>query len=76
MNPGEGIHKARLFGFARNDIVGTVVAAIVITLSTNVSLIHSLVGLFLLGEILHLAFGVETEVIKRLTHMVQQLINL
>lgn len=30
--PGEGFHKARLFGFARNDLLGTMAIAAILAL--------------------------------------------
>ena len=63
--PGKGVHAARLFGLARNDIVATLVGALVVTLfvfKTNFwkSFLQVSTTLFLLGWLLHLLFCVKT----------------
>ena len=61
--PGEGIHEPRLFGLARNDVVGTVVIAYFISQATGWKFTNSLLGTFLVGEAAHLYFGVDTALI-------------
>jgi hypothetical protein len=58
--PSEGAHSQRFLGYAVVDSVATVIAAILITYVWNVSLWKSVVGLFIVGEILHYFFGVQT----------------
>lgn len=58
--PGEGFHAARLAGFARNDVVGTLVLGIVIGKLAGVNVAFMTVSLFVLGAWLHWAFGVQT----------------
>lgn len=58
--PSEGVHIQRFLGYAVVDSVATVIAAILITYVWNVSLWKSVVGLFVVGEILHYFFGVQT----------------
>ena len=62
--PGEGIHEPRLFGLARNDIVGTVVIAYFISQATGWKFTNSLLGTFVVGEAAHLYFGVDTALIN------------
>jgi len=58
--PSEGVHSQRFLGYAVVDSVATVISAILITYIWNVSLWKSVVGLFVVGEILHYFFGVQT----------------
>ena len=58
--PNTGLHSIRLFGIAVVDTVLTVLAAYVIAKAYKINFWHSLVGLFVLGEILHYIFGVNT----------------
>jgi hypothetical protein len=58
--PGQGVHAARIFGFARNDILATIVLAIVTSLAFRINILHSLVFWFVLGEVLHYVFGTNT----------------
>lgn len=58
--PGEGFHSQRVFGFAFNDTIGTIVIAVIFSLITKISFLFSLIGWFVLGEILHYLFCVDT----------------
>lgn len=63
--PGKGIHRARLFGLARNDILGSLIISYILWYSfTNRRqpslLVLTVVGIFSLGEVLHYMFGVNT----------------
>lgn len=62
--PGEGVHAKRIFGLAFNDIVATIIGAIIFSLLFNVSLWKSLVFWFVIGEILHYGFGTQTAFLK------------
>jgi hypothetical protein len=62
--PGQGVHAARIFGLARNDIIATIVLAFVTTFFIRISFIESLVGWFIIGEILHYVFGTKTAFLK------------
>jgi hypothetical protein len=64
--PGQGVHAARIGGYARNDIIATIVVAIITSYVTRISLFISLVGWFLLGEVLHYVFGTQTAVLTTL----------
>jgi len=57
---GEGVHSARFLGFALNDIIATIIVAIITSYVYKISIIHSLLGWFILGEILHVMVGVDT----------------
>jgi len=58
--PSEGVHSTRFAGYAVVDSVLTVLAALLITYVWGVKLWKSVIGLFILGEILHYLFGVQT----------------
>ena len=58
--PGEGIHAARLFGFARNDILLTIVGAWLISYFFSLSFLWTVLVLFLTGILLHRIFNVRT----------------
>lgn len=58
--PGQGVHALRVGGIAFNDTWMTVVAAVLIAYFYGYSFLYTLVGLFVLGEVLHYLFGVQT----------------
>jgi len=58
--PGQGVHEKRIFGFALNDTLMTIAGAFIFSFLFNISFLKTLIGLFVLGEILHYAFGTQT----------------
>ena len=64
--PGEGFHSTRIFGYALNDIIGTIFIAIITSYTWRVPIPQSLLGWFLVGEILHYVFGTQTAVLTTL----------
>jgi 5-bromo-4-chloroindolyl phosphate hydrolysis protein len=58
--PGEGVHARRIAGYALNDILATILGAIITSYIYKVSFIKSFVAWFVLGEVLHIAFGTQT----------------
>ena len=58
--PKTGVHSIRIFGFALIDTLLTIIAAFVISKSYKINFWYSLLGLFVLGEVLHYIFGVNT----------------
>lgn len=58
--PNEGVHSRRFGGYAVVDSVATLLVAILITYIWRVALWKSVIGLFILGEVLHYWFGVQT----------------
>jgi hypothetical protein len=58
--PGQGIHSTRIFGLALNDILLTIIGAILIALVFNINVWKSLFWFFVLGEVLHYVFGTQT----------------
>ena len=64
--PKKGFHATRIGGLALYDILGTIAIAFATSYYFNVSLLWSLVGWFVLGEVLHWYFGVKTTVMNSL----------
>ena len=58
--PGQGVHSTRIFGLSLNDILLTIIGAILIALVFNINVWKSLFWFFVLGEILHYVFGTKT----------------
>lgn len=59
-SPGEGVHAARLGPFARNDVVMTVIAALLISVIGKYSFLSTLLVIVLLAIFLHWFFCVPT----------------
>ena len=64
--PREGFHAARLpkIDIAANDTLGTLGIAAMISAVYDIPLWKTMTGLLVVGEGAHLAFGVETAVVK------------
>lgn len=62
--PGMGIHSIRLGNIAIMDVIFTVVGAYFLSKWLDFDFILTLIGLFLLGIILHRIFCVKTTVDK------------
>lgn len=57
---GQGVHSKRIAGFALNDILATIIAALLTSYFFKISVIVSLVSWFIAGEVFHYIFGVDT----------------
>ena len=57
---GQGVHSARIAGFALNDILATIIVAAITSYIANISFVYSLLGWFVLGEVLHYVMCVDT----------------
>lgn len=64
--PNVGIHSYRIFNIAYVDVIVVLVAAILIAWAMKWSYAKTIVGMFLLGIIVHREFGVKSEVDKLL----------
>ena len=62
--PGTGAHSIRFLGFAVVDTLLTVLLAALTAYLTKTSLLANFVAWFVLGEILHYAFGTNTAFLK------------
>ena len=60
-----------LMDYTINDILATLVGGVVISKLYNISIIKSVIGLFLLLSILRLVFGVNSEMISDLISEVE-----
>ena len=65
--PGEGVHQFRIFGMAAVDLLLTVLGAALIAWKTNQNFLLTFIVLFIIGEILHWYFCVDTAVINFVT---------
>ena len=64
--PGESIHQYRFLGTAISDYLLTILVAVVITYFTKIPLVLTTILAFLLGIVVHVIFGVETNTIRYL----------
>jgi hypothetical protein len=64
--PNEGIHSQRIGPFASVDIFLTIIGSILLAILFKKSFLNVFLILFIIGQILHFAFGVETAFIKML----------
>jgi len=62
--PGKGVHAPRIFGLARNDLLMTIIAAIITAYIFNITFFQSFATWFVLGEVLHYAFGTNTAFLR------------
>lgn len=58
--PKTGFHSKRIFGLALGDTVGTILLGLMFSWFFRFSLFYSIVGMFILGEVLHYYFGAQT----------------
>lgn len=63
--PGKGFH-VHVLGIPIFDVIGTIAIAWLTAYLTNTSLLWNFVGWFILGEILHWYFGVQTAFMRLL----------
>jgi hypothetical protein len=62
--PEQGVHSPRIAGLARNDILMTILISIVTAWVFNISFFYSFSAWFILGEVLHYVFGVNTAFLR------------
>jgi hypothetical protein len=62
--PSQGPHKYRLFGMAIVDWVLTIILALIIARWQQFSFIATLIVLFVVGQLLHFIFCVDTAFMK------------
>ena len=58
--PGQGFHSTRIYGYALNDTIATIVLALITSYFTKQPFLPTLVFWLVLGEILHYVFGTQT----------------
>ena len=64
--PNTGFHSTRVFGLAVGDTVGTIGLGFIFSWIFGASLFYSILGMFILGEVLHYYFGVQTAFLRML----------
>ena len=64
--PNQGVHSYRIFNIAIVDVLLTILGSYLISYFTNYKFIYTLIGMFILGIILHRLFCVRTTVDKLL----------
>jgi len=62
--PNTGIHSFRFFDMAIFDYIFSILGAILITFLTKIPLVITTILVLVLGIILHMLFGVETQAVK------------
>jgi hypothetical protein len=62
--PGTGVHALRFAGLAVNDTLMTIIAAVLTSYAFHINLWLSLFLWFLVGELLHYGFGVNSAFLK------------
>ena len=62
--PNTGVHSIRVFGLALVDILLTILGAYLISKAYEINFWYSLLGLFVLGEVLHYIFGTDTAFLR------------
>jgi Kef-type K+ transport system membrane component KefB len=65
--PGQGVHSYRIFNVAYMDVIVVLVAAILIAWAMKWSYMRTIIGIFILGIIVHKALCVGTTVDKVLS---------
>lgn len=62
--PGQGVHRYRFLNAALFDYIGTIFLAIILSKFTKIPFVLSTIIMFILGIVLHVLFGVNTETVK------------
>jgi len=62
--PGKGVHALRFAGFAVNDTLLTIIGSVLTSYIFHVKLWQSLFFWFVVGELLHYGFGVNSAFLK------------
>lgn len=73
--PGKGFHKPRLFGLARNDLVGTIIIAFLVSHSSSKQFLATFLLFMLIGTYMHWIFGVDTALLRWLNHTLKRVLS-
>jgi uncharacterized membrane protein YqaE (UPF0057 family) len=70
-----GFHKARIpvIDLARNDVIGTIVAGVLLSQFFNYNLWMIEILLFILGSVIHAMFGIPTQLNRYLIDILTSL---
>lgn len=63
---GKGIHSYRVFGIAYFDVIITIICAVFIAWISKWNYMYTIIGVFILGVVVHHMFCVRTAVDKML----------
>ena len=66
--PGQGFHATRFAGLAVNDTLATIALALITSFVWKLSFLQTFVSWFIIGELLHYYFGVNTAFLQMI-HM-------
>jgi hypothetical protein len=69
--PRTGLHSYRILDTAMIDYVDTILMSFAMAYFTKVPLVLSTIIMFILGILVHLLFGLETNTVKYLRHYFQ-----
>ena len=58
--PKQGVHSYRIFDVALTDYLMTIIGAFIISYYTEIPVVITTIGLFVIGILLHIIFGVPT----------------
>ena len=64
--PKTGLHSYRLLDVAIIDYLMTIIASFMVSYVTKIPVVLSTIGMFIMGILLHLLFGLDTNTIKYL----------
>ena len=64
--PKTGLHSYRLLDVAIIDYLMTIIASFMVSYVTKIPVVLSTIGMFIMGILLHLLFGLDTTTIKYL----------
>ena len=64
--PKEGIHSYRILDIAYIDVISTIIGSIILAWLFKWNYLHTMLGMFLLGIVLHRFFNVRTTIDKLL----------
>jgi hypothetical protein len=62
--PGKGVHSYRICNIAIVDLLLTIIASYILAIAFKKSFVDIFIGLFIIGELLHLYYGVDTTIAK------------
>ena len=65
-DPNKGVHSYRFFNIAYVDVLATIIGSILLARLMKWNYIYTMIGMFLLGIVLHRLFCVRTTLDKRL----------
>ena len=62
--PGKGVHQYKFRGTSLVDYFMTIAGAFLLTYLTDIPLVITMIGLLILGVVLHWLFGIKSQVIQ------------